>query len=203
MKISDDWERRTKLREEKNKLREEYRSKRASLPEETKNCYDSKINCIISGLVSFRFADTIMFYHPMKEEIDILPLAQKALSMNKKVAFPKIVSCGIMDFYFINDMKEDFEPGTWGILEPKTSCEKFEIGQDYGKIMMIIPALSYDRTGNRLGYGKGYYDRYLEKVPVKSIGICYNDFFVQSLPRGCHDKKVDLVVTEKGVTCIG
>ena len=199
----DSHERRCQLREEKNKLRSEFREKRAAIPEEVKKARDNKINEILSGLVSFRFSDTILIYYPLKDEIDMLPLVNKAFSMGKKVAFPKTGECGIMDFYIIHDLEKDFEPGPFGLTEPKADCEKFEIGKDYGKVLIIIPAFSFDKEGNRLGYGKGYYDRFLDKLEAKTIGICYYDFLSDSLPHGCHDKKVDFIVTEKGVKLIG
>ena len=67
---------------------------------------------------------------------------------------------------------------------------------------MAVPGLSFDRGGYRLGYGKGYYDRYLEGREITTAGLVYADFVAQSLPRGRFDLPVHMIVTEKGVTLI-
>jgi 5-formyltetrahydrofolate cyclo-ligase len=65
-----------------------------------------------------------------------------------------------------------------------------------------VPCLSYDPYGFRIGYGKGYYDRFLSAFEGTKIGLCYSEFESERLPRGKYDIKLDVVMTEKGVTVI-
>ena len=106
-----------------------------------------------------------------------------------------------MDFYYINSL-DDVEIGAFGILEPKESLPKYDLEETRPSIM-IIPALSYDKFGYRLGYGRGFYDRYVNRFMGIKAGVCYRAFLKNTpLPRGRFDMAVDYVVTEKGVKLV-
>lgn len=186
------------LRDEKNALREQYKAMRRALSPQEKSAMDHKITDRIRSLVSYRYADTILFYYPKSTEIDTIPLAKSALSSGKKVAFPVTQENGRMEFRLISDPDADFVPGRFGIPEPGPACPLFE-KQSSASALILVPALAFDREGYRLGYGKGYYDRYLENFIVTSVGLVYQDFIADRLPRGRFDRAVDLLVTEKGV----
>jgi 5-formyltetrahydrofolate cyclo-ligase len=99
-----------------------------------------------------------------------------------------------MDYYYINSF-DDLEKGAYGLMEPDINkCQKVT---DLNKGICLVPGLVYDREGYRLGFGKGYYDRFLINFHGITIGICYSRCVEQSLPRGFYDKPIDLVVTEK------
>ena len=104
-----------------------------------------------------------------------------------------------MDFYCIRSL-EDLAPRTFGVLEPLPErCRKLT---DFNQCLCIGPALAYDREGFRLGYGAGYYDRFLSRFPGPKIGIVYAGNMRFQLWHGQHDISVDLVVTEKRLhTC--
>ena len=83
------------------------------------------------------------------------------------------------------------------MLEPiPEKCRKLN---DFTSSVCIVPALVYDKQGFRLGYGKGYYDRFLSGFHGVTAGLIYSDFVVKSLPRGRFDKASDIAITEKGV----
>ena len=99
-----------------------------------------------------------------------------------------------MEFFFINSLDE-LQPGAFGVLEPDPSIH--EKLADLSSGLCLVPAFSYDWQGYRLGYGKGYYDRFLSRFGGDIIGICYSDCVQRSLPHGRFDRPVDLLVTEK------
>lgn len=186
------------LRDEKNALRDQYKAMRRALPPEEKAAMDRKITDRIRSLVSYRYVDTLLLYYPKSTEIDTLPLAKSALEAGKKVAFPVTGENGRMEFRLVENLDSDLAPGKFGIPEPLPSCSLFE-KNGRSSALILVPALAFDKEGFRLGYGKGYYDRYLEDFIVTSVGLVYQDFIADRLPRGRFDQAVDLLVTEKGV----
>ena len=189
------------IREVKNKIRETYRQRRRALTPEQKAAYDQRIVKNITNLASYRFAEVILAYHPLEDEIDIRPLLESALAAGKKVALPLCSQGGNMDFYFITSLSE-LEDGSFGLKEPSPTAEKYD-RTDKRQALMIIPALVYDSLGFRLGYGRGYYDRYVNGFVGVKAGLSYECCMQKSpLPRGRFDCAVDYVVTEKGVKLI-
>lgn len=189
------------IRDIKNRLRAELRSAREALTPEQKASLDQAIGKQFRALASFRFAEVILAYYPLADEIDILPLIEDALKLGKRVALPRCHEGNRMDFYYINSL-DDLEIGAFGIREPKLSCELYDLECEKPAVM-LIPALSYDKYGFRLGYGRGYYDRYVNRFGGVKAGLCYRAFLKDTpLPRGRFDMAVDYIVTEKGVKLV-
>ncbi len=187
-------------RKYKIELRKKYLEKRTSLPAEVRAARDAKICRNILSSAVYRYADVILMFYPMKGEVDILPIMESALASGKRVAFPR---CNAEDhsmiFYFVTS-KEDFEKGAYGIMEPKTTLEAFEITSvETQNVLCLVPAIVYDRRGYRVGYGGGYYDRFFGKTRPASIGIVYEEFILKSVPHGRYDVTVDVVVSERGI----
>lgn len=187
------------IREAKNKIRDTYRDKRNALTPEQKEKLDSAIIGQIKNLASFRFSQVILAYAALPDEIDVTPLILDALAMGKRVALPRCGENSSMEYYFITSL-DDLEEGSFGIREPKTTLEKYDRSSD-APALMIIPALVYDKYGYRLGYGRGFYDRYVNGFKGGKAGLSYR-FCIHSspLPRGRFDFAVDFIVSEKGVT---
>lgn len=184
------------IRPLKNKLRREIKEQRRNLDSQERETCDAKIGERLRQLWLYRESKIIFTYVSLADETDTRKFIVRALEDGKKVAVPRCIKgTRNMEFCFINSM-EDLEEGAFGVLEPKESCE---VISDYSEGFCIVPALSFDRKGYRLGYGKGYYDRFLADFCGKTVGICYNRFVIPALPRGKFDKSVDLVVTEKKV----
>ncbi len=189
-----------KLREYKNQIRDTYRTKRRSSDPETRQFRDLSICRRFLGLATYRYADALMLYAPLADEIDIYPIAEDALKCNKIVAFPRCNDNeNTMTYYIVTDLAQ-LKKGAFGIMEPPAELEIFDMERaNRLNSVCLIPALVYDRKGFRLGYGKGYYDRYLCNFKKSKVGIIYNDCITDSLPRGKYDTAVDFLVTEKGV----
>lgn len=152
-------------------------------------------------LDSYKEAGIIFVYSAMAKEIPTQGIIHTALNDGKKVALPKIrtgVKDGAeMDFVFINKDTE-YKSGVYGILEP-VSDEFIDVKGIDGHIEMLIPGLCFDIKGRRIGYGGGYYDRYLTKYPkdkFHTTALAHEYQIFESLPFNENDKTVNLIVTE-------
>jgi 5-formyltetrahydrofolate cyclo-ligase len=111
------------------------------------------------------------------------------LKHDKNLLLPKIVNDNL-EFYIIPNL-EKLEIGNFEIMEPKDSCKKAE------KIdCVLIPTVGVSKSGVRLGYGKGYYDRFLTSTNAVKISLTYSKQIVKSIPSDSHDVKIDWIVTE-------
>ena len=186
----------------KTNLRTQYLEKRKAIPKEKKQAADKAICRKIASTVSFRFADTVMVYSALPSEIDITELIETALAQGKRVVFPRCVpGTPIMNFHVVTDLTA-LEKGSFSIMEPPADSPIWT-PTDADKAICIIPGVIFDPQGHRVGYGKGYYDRYFSDKTVQRIGIVYDDFVLPSLPHGRYDLAVDLIITEKRLISIG
>ena len=184
------------IRKLKNDLRNASKVYRKGLSASEKSQIDSEIcdkllNC--KGIIE---SQTVVCYVSTEIEVDTRVFIQKMLDLKKTVAIPKCISgTRKMEFYIIKSF-DDTENGSFGVLEPKDTCEKL---RDFRKSVCIIPGLCFDTEGFRLGYGKGYYDRFLSLFKGLKIGICYDYCMKDVLPRGFFDVSADMVITEKQI----
>ena len=186
------------IREQKNILRAELMHLRSEIADGERAAAERSVFQRIISLVSFRYAENILLYYPIKNEVDIISIAEYALKSGKGVAFPKCDSGSCtMTFHYINSIDE-LALGTYGIREPKSNAPLYDC-QSSERDVILVPAVGFDRMGYRIGYGKGYYDRYLNGFKGTSIGICFDKLLKHELPRGRYDKQVDIVLTEKGI----
>lgn len=179
----------------KKELRKKLKTQRRNIND--KPAADSKIcNYLIESSI-YKNADTILFYAALDDEINIDDCINNALSQGKKAALPVCLDDnGNMKFYYINSLN-DIKTGHFGVREPDTDiCREVT---NYNCSICIVPAIAYDKKGYRLGYGKGYYDRFLENFSFISVGLCYNELIMDALPIGEHDIPVDYMITQDGL----
>lgn len=192
------------IRNEKNRLREKYKLIRESITESEKAKLDEKIVNRFLSLVSYRFADTLLMYSPIKGEINVDPIAEAALKAGKKVAYPRCLpENSEMFFHYVNSLDE-LKKGYYGIREPDPTAPLFDPESVVSResCVCLIPALSYDKKGYRIGYGKGYYDRYLSHFKGIKAGIVYSSCIADSLIHGRFDLSADFIISERGVNII-
>lgn len=150
----------------------------------------------------FLSAKNICTYAPAKSEIDVNSISQTAWEQNKAVYYPRCSKTqkGIMHFYLCNNFSE-LEKGAYGILEPKKSCPICsEDTLNSPDTLILVPALSYSPKGCRLGYGQGFYDRFLAKIPqAGSFGITFTALLSNEIPADPWDLPVQYLVTEEGI----
>lgn len=179
----------------KSEFRKEFKEKRKALCDKKSKDNDICQNFLNSDL--YKNSKQILCYAALGGEIDTDVIMQKAFEDNKLVALPVCLDLsGTMEFYYINSL-ECIKIGAFGIREP--DMERCTAVSDYADSVCIVPALSFDKNGFRLGYGKGYYDRFIEKFTSISAGLCYNNFISDELPTDKYDKSVDYIFTENEI----
>lgn len=136
-------------------------------------------------------ADTVMLYYGVGRELDTLPILENLLERGKRVVYPVCLPGRKMECRAVSDPGQ-LVPGTFGIPAPEEGCptvEKAEIG------VVLVPCLMCDREGYRLGFGGGYFDRWLADYPGVTVCICPENRRVEELPRNEYDVPVSIVLT--------
>jgi 5-formyltetrahydrofolate cyclo-ligase len=136
-------------------------------------------------------------FSPLKTEINPLPLMRKLAAAGAKLALPVVAGRGkplIMRSYAFG---QPLNEGVWGIREPKDDAP--EVDPD----ILVVPLAAFDRRGNRIGYGAGYYDMTISRLrslkAIVAVGIAYAAQEVAEVPTTARDARLDLVLTERGV----
>lgn len=182
------------IRPIKSELRQKYRSLRQAMPQEIKAQKDAAIASQVRRLWQYQRNSVLLIYVSTSIEVDTFRIIRQAIDDGKRVAVPRCVpNTRDMEFYYIRSTDE-LEPGMFGVLEPIPNPDRLYKESDGG--LCIVPAFSYDWRGYRLGYGKGYYDRFLSRFEGNMVGICYSECVQRSLPHGRFDRPVELLVTE-------
>lgn len=182
------------IKEYKNVLRNHFKERRYLMTQARKALADHRIAVRLRSLLCYRRAKTILVYVSMPIEVDTREIITKALSDGKHVAVPRCVpGTREMEFYLISSLDE-LTPGTFGVLEPTPDPERML--KDFSHSLCVVPALACDRNGYRLGYGGGYYDRFLRDYPGEKVLILYKCCLVAHLWHGRYDVPVDRIVTE-------
>lgn len=188
------------IRPVKKQMRASTKEKRLSMDAGIKSAADKKICNKLLNLWSVREASTVLCYVSTPIEVDTKEFIAALLKSGKTVAVPRCEGGkSEMNFYRIDSLDE-LLPGSFGVLEPEPSPEK-KIVQTEGTVC-VVPAFMFDKKGFRLGYGKGYYDRYLSRYEGSTVGVCYEENVTDELFHGKYDRAVDLVLTEKHITVI-
>ena len=191
----------TNLAEEKKRLRQEILAIRNSMPLLLRQQKSNKILQTVYDIETYKDAEVILTYVDYQSEVMTSPLIKRALLEGKKVYCPK-VSGNDMDFYRIsslNDLKEGYK----GIREPDI-VELFigmQKNQSDKKIFVIMPGVAFDKDCHRIGYGKGFYDRFMTQMSETGarfykIGLAYECQLVDKVPYETHDISLDIIVTE-------
>lgn len=180
----------------KKELRSKYKQIRTDMSPDLKKKLDESIFKRLISTEAYKKCKVLLTYVSTPIEVDTMQLIKHALSDGKTVAVPKCVD-GTRDmiFYIISSMNH-LEPGAFSVMEPiPDKCDELTY---FEGAVCIVPALAYDMDGYRLGYGKGYYDRFLSSHKgMYNIGIEYCSCTASKLIRGRFDVPSDMIITEK------
>lgn len=183
------------IRKVKNQLRVKYRSIRENIIPDEKRIFDEHIYNRLIDFKYYKESKTVLCFVSKNIEIDTHRFLRKSLKDNKIVGVPACMDKkGNMAFFEITDFN-DLIKGHFGLLEPNISRAKKIV--NFENSICIIPGFAFDNNGYRIGFGKGYYDRFLQKYIGIKIGVCYNSCIANSLPHGRYDIKADFVITQK------
>ncbi|MFM1524340.1 MULTISPECIES: 5-formyltetrahydrofolate cyclo-ligase [Helcococcus] len=182
------------MNELKNKLREKLLFERKNLSREYIEKSDELIYQKLISLESYKNAKNIFCYLSIDGEVSTIKFLQKALIDNKRVFVPLCLKKGIMEAREIMDLSE-LKEGKFGILEPIKNSIKINFEEID---LSIIPCISANKEGYRLGYGGGYYDRFFENKSIKnSFILCREKMIYDNIPFEKHDIKFEHVLTDK------
>ncbi len=174
----------------KEEIRKEALSRRIALRSDMRMALDAGVRHQIEHSETYRQAACVAMYFPIHGEVDLLPLW---MGSKKSVVFPRVEGDTIV-FCPARTMR-DFAPGAFQIHEPQTA----PVCIDHIDLI-LVPGLIFDRTGLRLGYGMGFYDRLLKAYPdVITMGVCQDEFFVETLPKDSWDARVRFVATQSAI----
>jgi 5-formyltetrahydrofolate cyclo-ligase len=188
--------------QDKAEIRKELLSKRDNIPLEVRRSKNRMILERLLSLDEFRNAGVIFFFASFKTEVDTAEMIKSSLLSGKRVILPKVDKDRYeLQLYEIRDFGE-LVPGYMGIPEPPFQERRMSIND---ADIVIIPGAGFDASGNRIGYGGGYYDRLLSglKKQTPVIAPAYEEQVVDSIPSEPHDIRVQMIVTDRRVIRCG
>lgn len=211
------------MNQQKNEIREEVSVKKKALSLKQVEEYSAALLERFCVLPEYQEAECIYAYMSFNEEVLTMPIIERAWADGKRVAVPKTYASGkkrnakgkivpdFMEFIYITS-GEDCTKGYMGIPEPADKiCGIDEMGDldlskaniaDETKVLLLMPGLAFDRCMNRIGYGGGFYDKYLhhhKEVHFTKIALCFGFQLYDHIPTKGHDEKMDLILTPEEV----
>jgi 5-formyltetrahydrofolate cyclo-ligase len=199
------------MKTEKNKLRERIKQVLAEQNEDRHYCNFQSSKAVIKmyNFELFKEASCVLAFVSCGTEIKTNQLLEVIHKENKKLYLPRTEN-GNLDFYSISpcdenvEIKDVLEDGEYGISVPKKCEEKLDVNNLPEKTLIIVPGLGFDENGNRLGRGKGYYDRFLEKILLSDsknnllgiVGYCYDFQIVKNVITEETDVPVDFIISD-------
>lgn len=190
------------IEDSKKRLREEHKRQRENLPLAERARMDARISEKAGACRVFRDAEVVLTYLSFGVEADTRGLIELALREGKTVAVPRCVPGARLMTWHRFAFESELEDARFGGEEPVFSEETLvdPLDRRGGRAVALVPGLAFDLQGYRLGYGGGYYDRFLAEFPGVSIGLCRSAFLWEDLRAAgvvsAHDLPVDIVITD-------
>jgi len=186
---------------EKHNIRKTYAEKRANTPPTEVDSKSKQIKIHLLALPEYQKSISIhTFIGSLPGEVRTKPLIEHALSENKNVMIPIYHGVDKPPSHSLIDNLDSLEMTQFGIEQPtKESVIPSEV---HNAGIILVPCIAVDKSGNRIGMGGGFYDRILNQLSTTKIALVFDFQFIDSLPAEEHDVKINIVVTEKGVTRI-
>ncbi|MCD6539298.1 MAG: 5-formyltetrahydrofolate cyclo-ligase [Candidatus Omnitrophica bacterium] len=180
------------IHQEKEKLRKRIKVFLKELSREEKERRSKLIEKKIESLVYFKLAKVIMFYWPLPGEPDVRGLMRRAKNSGKVVALPLIEKDSLVPYKFTSS--QELRVNSLGVYQPPKKKELRLAREELD--LVVVPGLAFDKENQRLGRGKGYYDRFLKNLLPKTlkIGVAFSEQIFERLPFSLQDEKVDLVI---------
>lgn len=185
----------------KKEIRRKKLKERAALSPGERKHAEAGIAQLLFSCALYREAGEIFCYASYGSEADTSRIIEESLRLGKRVAVPKVTGERRMAFYYIGSM-EELKPGYRGIPEPEGREGTEALPAE--DTLILLPGAAFDRTGNRLGYGGGFYDTYLAEHPrAGRAAIAFSVQIAGKIPAGPYDIRTDLILTEKEmIQCI-
>ena len=173
---------------DKHEIRSTIREKKRLLTQEQIEAASAELATLLRQLPAYRQARSLYAYLSYNQEVRTLPILRAAQADGKRVAVPKVFG-KTMRFLWLDDLGA-IAPGYCDIPEPIADAPE----ADDKTALMLLPGLAFDRAGHRIGYGGGFYDRFLEKEPHPTVALCYRFQCFPALQTDPHDIPADIVL---------
>lgn len=188
----------------KQEQRKTLRKIRDEIPQELRTLKSSDITEKFLKSDKYISAETVMLYISFGSEPDTFDILDRVISDGKKLAVPLCDSVKCEITAFGADSLSQLKSGSYEILEPDS--ELIESGvlkpvQSSEIDLVVVPGLGFDKYGYRIGYGKGYYDRFLNGFAGDTVGLCFKECLLDKIYRDEFDIKVDTVITDSDIMC--
>ena len=185
---------------EKKEIRALIRAQKAGLTAEYVEEYSARVTERFVAQSFYRDAQALYAYLSFNQEIRTEYLIRQAWADGKRVAVPRVLGKGVMEFYYI-DSFEGFVTSAFGVPEPPEDPDRLA---DEKEVLLLMPGLAFDRAHGRVGYGGGFYDRYLERYQAKGTrffkpALAYDFQILDHIPVNEHDIRVDAILTDGGI----
>lgn len=188
------------ISEAKRVLRKEIRERERALGDGYRTRSSAAICRALAELPPFDAAGVVLAYRGTAREVDTLPFLRETLVRGKTLLLPRCEPERRLSLCVVRDLDADLEAGVFGILEPKRSCPTLP---PEAVDLAVVPCVSFDRAGRRLGQGGGYYDRLLPRLRAVTVCVCRERLLADAVPVEPHDRRCALYLTERGVVPIG
>ena len=153
----------------------------------------------VLGLEAYQRAKLVHTYVSSKEnEVDTRALIGACLKQGKRVAVPVVMPGTRTLAHALIDGLDQLVVGPWGLAQPDPAAATW-LPAEARIDLVVVPGLAFDRRGHRIGWGGGYYDRFLAQVQAVKIGLCHDELVLDCIPGEPHDVPVDMVVAETAI----
>lgn len=174
---------------DKKELRRQIREQKRAMTREQIDSASQRLAQLLFETDLYKNASVLYGYMPYNQEVNTLLILERALRDGKRVAVPKVYG-DTMNFIYLEDLSQ-VAPSSMGIPEP-IADEPIALDE---RALVLMPGLAFDKAGNRMGYGGGYYDKFLAAEPTHpTVALCYDFQLVDTIPTDVYDIPVDLVI---------
>jgi 5-formyltetrahydrofolate cyclo-ligase len=183
----------TALNEQKAALRKQIRTAIQMIPPTARAAASGQTRTQLKEQTLWKNAESVLFFAPMPDEVDVWPLLAEVLASGKIAALPRYdfanndyVACRL------HNLQSEIVPGQFGIREPRAGCPEIPL-ERLG--LILVPGVAFDLCGGRLGRGRGFYDRLLPEIHGIKCGVAFDEQIVNEVPAGTLDVRMDFILT--------
>ena len=187
----------------KKELRREVLVRRNELLESDRKEKSGSIAEKVIDLQEFRESNTVLLYNSIRSEVETMDIIQEANRLGKNIYLPRVMG-DKMEFFLMSE-KTEYEISKYGICEPIPESTDVYVPKGEDEVFVLVPGAVFDEVGNRIGYGGGYYDKYLKsfidrkrykKMCVVAVAYDCQIVGLKEIENESHDVKMDYVITE-------
>ena len=183
----------------KDQLRRELRAQRRLLSPRMQEEAARAVHAQLAGFAPYRQAHTVMAYMACRGELSLACVIRDVIDSGRGLLLPRCEAPGIMTARRVRG-ECDLICGAYGLMEPDAACE---IVDPQAIDLILVPGVAFDRAGNRLGQGGGYYDRFLQESGALRVGLCHEGALLDHVAHEAHDQTMAYIITPGGIICAG